>query len=167
MAKICPNCDKPLRDGAKFCTACGHVLQKPEMSPLAAETPPSVLKQDAPPPKPAPTPPAASPAGTFCRHCGKGNRPGVKFCATCGKPISAPQPAPPPLATPAQRLPIDAPPVRSRARLLTVSFLVLVILMVCVSIVGIGWGFGVDVLLFPTATPGAEGSLELILKMFV
>lgn len=159
MAKNCPNCDKPLREGAKFCTACGHVLQKQEAPPPVAAAPP--------PQAPVPTPPAASPAGTFCRHCGKGNRPGVKFCATCGKPMAAPQQTPPPSLTPAQRLPLDTPPQRSRARLLTLSFLVLVILMVCVSIVGIGWGIGVDVLLFPTATPGAEGLLDSGLRLFV
>ena len=39
MAKNCPNCDKPLREGAKFCTACGHVLQKQEAPPPVARHP--------------------------------------------------------------------------------------------------------------------------------
>jgi hypothetical protein len=165
MAKSCPNCDMPLRDSAKFCTACGHVIQKPEALPPAASTPPGAVQQSAPPP--APAQPAAVTGGNICSYCGKGNRSGVKFCASCGKPMPGSQPTPPLSPASAQRLPVDAPPLRSRARLLTVSFLVLVILMVCVSIVGIGWGLGVDVLLFPTATPGTEGTLEFVLGVFV
>jgi len=163
MAKNCPNCDVPLREAAKFCTACGHVIQKPEAPSSAAAPPPGAVQLAAPPP----AQPAVVPGGNICQHCGKGNRSGVKFCATCGKQMLTPQQPSSLSPTPTQRLPVDAPPVRSRARLLTVSFLVLVILMVCVSIVGIGWGLGVDVLLFPTATPEAEGVLEFVLGVFV
>jgi hypothetical protein len=76
-----------------------------------------------------------------CLNCGKTNRQGVKFCRFCGASL------------------VEAPAVKSRARLVTVAFLVLVILMVCVSLVGIGWGLGVDQWLFPTATPIPGGSL--------
>ena len=72
-----------------------------------------------------------------CPSCGKENRLGVKFCRYCGAAIES----------------IPAAPQRSRARIVTVSFLVLVILMVCISLIGISWGLGVDLWLFPTATP--------------
>src|SRR3989442_14839402 len=40
---ICPRCGRALRDGAKFCTACGHPLTASEASPAMAMRPPRFL----------------------------------------------------------------------------------------------------------------------------
>jgi uncharacterized membrane protein YvbJ len=162
MADFCPNCDQPLREGAKFCTSCGHLIQKPE--PAAK---PSTLEEMSQPTK-EPSPQQVQTAvasggqgGHFCPHCGKPNRREARFCRNCGETIPGDQaqlPAPPPVA--------EVPP-RSRARLVTVGFLVFVILMVCVSVIGIGWGLGVDLWLFPTATPTPSGGLNFVASILI
>ena len=142
MANQCPNCDQPLRSGAKFCTSCGHRLEEAKPTPPAPAAP-------SPHPKPQQAQRLSERSdGTEegkvpCPKCGKSNRKGVKFCRYCGGSMAL--------------APVESQ--RNRARVVTVSFFVLVILMVCISLVGIGWGLGVDQWLFPTATPSAGGSL--------
>jgi len=139
MAKLCPNCDKPLRDGSKFCTSCGHRLVVAKPTPAFPVTPPPLEPSQAPQQaqKLKDRKAAAGAGDVTCPNCGKPNRQGVKFCRYCGGDMAA----------------ASAGSQRNRARIVTISFLVLVILMVCVSLVGIGWGLGVDQFLFPTATP--------------
>ncbi len=151
MATRCPNCDQPLRDGAKFCTSCGYRLAVPKPTPAFPITPPPIDSSQEPKSKPQPEPKAqqAIPLAEIkdepgagrvtCPHCGKPNRLGVKFCRYCGGSITK----------------VAEAPQRSRARIITLGFLVLVILMVCVSLVGIAWGLGIDQWLFPTATPNS------------
>lgn len=84
----CPTCNSPLREGAKFCTACG---QKVEL---------------------AGTPPPAS--SDLCPKCGATLRPNAKFCTSCGERLavadvqtqqpSAPEPAGSP-SVPAESVP--------------------------------------------------------------
>jgi hypothetical protein len=59
-SKICQSCNKPLRDGDKFCTHCGA---------------PIVVKE---PPKPQ-----------ICPQCGHTPTPGAKFCGNCGFVLGA------------------------------------------------------------------------------
>lgn len=57
----CPKCNKPLREGAKFCTACGHKiaqLEEPKVS-------------------------------NSCPQCGATLREGAKFCTKCGYKLSS------------------------------------------------------------------------------
>jgi hypothetical protein len=137
MTKPCPKCDQPLREGAKFCTSCGHRLGVEKAAP-----PPEAAPSAAPAPQPAAVQQAqklsdrqtAQAGDVTCPKCGKANRTGVKFCRFCGGNLAEAQ--------------VVEVPRRSRARSVTVAFLVLVILTICVSLVGIGWGLGVDVLLF-------------------
>lgn len=69
----CPKCDSPLREGAKFCTACGQKID------LAG----------------TPTPPPA-PASDVCPSCGAALRANAKFCTSCGERLSAGTDAPQP-----------------------------------------------------------------------
>jgi hypothetical protein len=150
MADRCPKCEKPIRAGAKFCTFCGHVIQDVPVTPAPAATP---SPGRTPTPPPGPGKPEAGKSGEgnfFCQHCGAPNRPGAKFCTSCGKS------------------PTIEPPPRG-ARLKTCGFLVLVALVILVSLVGIAWGFELDKLLFPTPTPTPEitpSSLALLLGLF-
>jgi ribosomal protein L40E len=154
MADRCPKCEKPIRPGAKFCTFCGHVIQDGTGAPAPAATPPPGRT---PPPPPGPgrpqagKPVAEKPAegNVFCQHCGAANRPGAKFCTSCGKSPT-----------------IELPSRGSRLR--TCGFLVLVVLVILVSLVGIAWGFEVDKLLFSTPTPTPDivpSSLALLLGL--
>ena len=159
MAKRCPNCDQPLREGARFCSACGFRLEIVDLPPSLNAPPPLSPPPDASPPIEPKTPAAASPKrqpqiakrlkgddpqedsdSIFCTHCGKPNRKGVRFCRFCGNELS--------------KSSVETP--RNRSRILTVSFLILVILMVCVSLVGIAWGLGIDEWLFSESAPTPE-----------
>ena len=55
---VCPQCGKPLRPGARFCSGCGATIG------LTTEPAPSI---------------------PICPNCGRKLRPGAKFCAGCGK----------------------------------------------------------------------------------
>lgn len=67
MIMNCPKCNNPLREGAKFCTKCGHKIEIP----------------------------AAPAAASTCPECGASLKEGAKFCTKCGHKLSAPagQPA--------------------------------------------------------------------------
>jgi hypothetical protein len=143
MADRCPKCEKPIRPGAKFCTFCGHVIQAGPATPTPAATPPPGSPPESG--RPAAGKPAES--GFFCQHCGAPNRPGAKFCTSCGKS------------------PLIEPP-SSGSRLKTCGFLVLVVLVILVSLVGIAWGFELDKVLFPTPTPEiVPSSLALLVAL--
>jgi len=60
---ICPNCNKPLKENAKFCTFCGTKI----LSDKIAEEAENILK---------------------C-SCGTIIKPNAKFCTACGKPIES------------------------------------------------------------------------------
>ena len=70
MIMNCPKCNNPLREGAKFCTACG---QKIEVT-------------------------AAPAAVNTCPQCGYALREGAKFCTKCGHKLSPASAAPQPVA---------------------------------------------------------------------
>jgi predicted nucleic acid-binding Zn ribbon protein len=57
-ARRCVSCDAALREGARFCNACGAT-------------------------QPAPAPERR----TFCDMCGRPLDPGTKFCMSCGEPV--------------------------------------------------------------------------------
>jgi len=155
MANQCPNCGKSIRPGAKFCGFCGHVIGQaksdaPQAAPKpAAGAPPEVMQSAAT---------QVKGAASLCPHCGKPNRPGVKFCASCGKQLAAS--APPPAPSP--QTPPPAPTSgRKRSRLVTIGFLVGVLMIVCISLFGIAWGFGWLEKIFPSdTTPTAEDTIE-------
>ena len=168
MATRCPNCNQTLREGARFCSACGFHLEKVDLPPSLNGPPPLAQRPDALSPAAPKTPAAASPEDQpqiarrlkgddpqedseqiFCSVCGKPNRKGVGFCRFCGNELSKKSGRTP----------------RNRSRILTVTFLILVILMVCVSLVGIAWGLGIDEWLFSEATPTPElGGILIILS---
>lgn len=152
MASQCPNCGKPVRSGAKFCGFCGHVLSKADPGMVAPDAIPQAGQT---PPRQTPGSNAAL-GGNPCPHCGKNNRPGVKFCASCGKQLApVVQPAAPP---PSPSIPETAP-LRKRPRYITVLFLVGVLVIVCASLAGIAYGFGWVDRFFPTDTPTATVAL--------
>jgi len=139
MPTSCPNCDGPLREGAKFCSSCGYQVEVDE--PIAPKVTPSAAAAPTSTPQPQqsgqgqPEKAREDTAMISCPHCGKPNRTGVKFCRFCGGSMSESKTKKP----------------RNRARIVTIVFLILVILMVCVSLIGIAWGLGVDRWLFPGA----------------
>ena len=139
MPTSCPNCDGPIREGAKFCSSCGYQVEKDE------PTSPKVTPSPGAAPTSTPQPQRSEQgqrekareetAMITCPHCGKPNRTGVKFCRFCGGVITG----------------TKAKKPRSRARIVTIVFLVLVILIICISLIGIAWGLGIDRWLFPNA----------------
>ena len=65
--KICPKCNKELKDTAKFCGGCGYKF--PVEAPLGTAT-------------------------NSCPKCGNQLKPGAKFCGKCGtriQTVAAPQ----------------------------------------------------------------------------
>lgn len=64
----CPNCRLPIRQGARFCAACGRPILAQPAAPLQV--------------------------AATCQVCGAQNRPGVRFCSRCGKPLAAARAAP-------------------------------------------------------------------------
>ncbi len=94
----CPGCGLANRSGARFCKACGHPLAivkvlEPEpaaqLAPIAAT---ELEHEQTDVPEKAAVP-------VSCSSCGAENRPGARFCLTCGHALAVdPQPAvsPPP-----------------------------------------------------------------------
>ena len=64
--KICPKCNKELKDTAKFCGGCGYKF------PVEAATATSIKE-----------------TGNACPSCGNQLKPGAKFCGKCGTRIQA------------------------------------------------------------------------------
>lgn len=137
MPTRCPNCDTPLRDGAKFCSSCGHQLEAVETTPQNVSTQSTAAPSHSPQPERSQQEQGETTrderATIACPHCGKPNRIGGKFCRFCGGLMTGTKEKKP----------------RSRARVITIVFLVLLILMVCISLLGIAWGLGIDRWLFP------------------
>jgi len=134
MATPCPKCGKSIRQGAKFCGFCGHVLGDPGTGqPKAAATP---LEQRS--------------VGNPCPHCGKPNRQGVKFCASCGKGLAPVDATSPSLHSPSQGPVRHSKPKRSR--LVTIGFLATVVVVVCGSLFGIAWATGLLEGILPGST---------------
>lgn len=125
-SRLCPNCGKPLRPGARFCGHCGSPV--PVSPPASAGAPPATSEN-------------------VCPHCGKPLRAGAKFCNHCGKPVAA-APAPPGEAIapppPAARGPISKPvapmaPARAKTGRKKWWLIGVVLLLVfCVVVVGGG-----------------------------
>jgi serine/threonine-protein kinase len=65
---VCPSCERPLRDTARFCDACGQ---------------PITGAQPAVPAIPAVSAIPAVPATVACPACGHENRAGARFCNMC------------------------------------------------------------------------------------
>lgn len=146
MGNKCPKCGKSVRDGAKFCGFCGHVLQKADSK---MGKPEDLISSGRSPSRP-PQASGGSSGGNPCPHCGKPNRPGVKFCASCGKQLP---PTPTPLSPPPAPPTNDKKPKRKRPRIVTVGFLVAILVIVCASLFGIAYGFGWLDMFFPTEPP--------------
>ena len=64
--KICPKCNKELKDTAKFCGGCGYKFP--------VETAPE---------------PGIKESVNSCPNCGNLLKPGAKFCGKCGTRIQA------------------------------------------------------------------------------
>lgn len=70
---FCNQCGSALKDGVKFCNACGKSQISVANPPVSTPPPPLVDSQ-----------PAARSA-TLCIHCGSPLKDGAKFCIRCGK----------------------------------------------------------------------------------
>ncbi len=117
-SKLCSNCGRPLRPGARFCGHCG--------------TPVPVS-----PPAPSEAPVATG--GEVCPHCGKPVRPGAKFCNSCGKPITpaAPPPSPAAVKGPISKPVAQPPSPRTKPAQKKWWLVVLIVLLVfCVIVAG-------------------------------
>ena len=89
---ICPRCGREMKQGMRFCIACGCPLEE-----QPAEEP-----EPMPEPMPEPEPEkkkaenvAAAPS-EICPKCGEVSAPGCRFCIKCGNPLfedEAPAPA--------------------------------------------------------------------------
>jgi hypothetical protein len=110
--QTCPNCNSPVRPGAKFCGNCGQLMPNPAPFSRPEEAGLSESPQT-----------AASQAGLGgdiqngipCQNCGQINHPGSKHCAYCGAPLEFErkvinEPAPPPDLTPQPVTPIQPIP---------------------------------------------------------
>ena len=157
MAYECPNCGKPTRPHARFCGFCGYRLQAAE-SDAAKKSEFSQLGQTKPNQKAAP---GATPNSISCPYCGKINRPGVKFCAGCGKQLTpgrTPQVSPPPVS-------LDEKTTRVKgSRIVRFVVFLGVFVIICVSLFFIAYSFGYLDLdtIFPswTATAVVVGETE-------
>jgi hypothetical protein len=139
MPNTCPNCQRPVRTGAKFCGFCGTRLTPVNASP---GTPPSTAGSAVP---------DAGPSGGYCPYCHSPLRLGVKFCSSCGKPLpgpaSAQPPTPAPPASPPQTPATAQKPTRerpkrkrSKGRLIIYLLLILVLcLVIIVPLIVIAW----------------------------
>ena len=103
---ICATCGKQNADHLVFCEDCGARLQ-PRIAP---PTPPIGVPQ----PPINVSPPASSvipnAEQTKCPRCGSQNAPGMRFCITCGSPLSAPV-APTPMVAPTPSPGLAAPAI--------------------------------------------------------
>ncbi len=79
----CPNCGLAYQPGARFCRACGTLLETAGAVPTQAFSP-------SPAQSAGPTPGVAA-----CPACGRPVKPGVQFCPACGAPQPTGSPASP------------------------------------------------------------------------
>ncbi len=134
---VCKQCGAELRDGLKFCTACGCKLEapvQPEPVPVVEEPAvpqvvipqPEVIPEEVFQPEPdafeepLPAPVAAAPVYTpaaepepqavpsFCPHCGQRVAPGSMFCNFCGGRMNGA--APQPVYQPVYQPPVNVYP---------------------------------------------------------
>ncbi|QIL72665.1 zinc-ribbon domain-containing protein [Diaphorobacter sp. HDW4B] len=84
----CPACGHTLSTGARFCNKCGTLVSQVSTSPVEApvfsfaDTEPAALSEAAP-----------VDALVACPECGKGLKPGVRFCTGCGTAVPVLGPA--------------------------------------------------------------------------
>ena len=84
----CPACGHTLSSGARFCNKCGTLVSQVSATPVEApafsfaDTEPAALSTEAP-----------IEASVACPECGKGLKPGVRFCTGCGTAIPVLGPA--------------------------------------------------------------------------
>ena len=84
--KLCPFCEKPLQEGALFCSFCGRRLtEADEIEKAEAQQESASEPEPVPEPEPEPEPEPAPPAKPVCPFCGGENREGSVFCMHCGK----------------------------------------------------------------------------------
>lgn len=88
MPSFCVHCGAPLKQGVRFCTACGKPVPTAQPAPAA------------------PQPEAPS----VCPQCGKPLKAGARFCTGCGYRLPA-QPAP----QPAQPRPVQPQPAQQQS----------------------------------------------------
>ena len=152
MAQKCPNCGQPTRTGARFCGFCGTNLgatdpeeRRPDASPNLRQASPK--KQNV----------SYSATTNPCHFCGSYNRPGVKFCASCGRQLSSNDipPVPPPLPQTE-----DRKIGNKRSRLTAIGILAGVLVIICVSLIIITQNLGLYETIFPKGT-STEVGIEL------
>lgn len=73
----CPNCNKELEDGARFCDECGAPIPDPVQEQTVQE---QTAEQQAETQQPE----AQQPESMFCPNCGKPLPAGALFCGDCG-----------------------------------------------------------------------------------
>ncbi len=145
MTNECPKCGKPVRLGARYCGFCGYMLNKADPG---VKKPADLSQAGRTSPKHQ-QPPEVSLGFTTCPYCGKANRPGVKFCASCGKQLT---PVPPPPAPPSLPLKKDKIPKGKRPRIVSLGFLVGWFVIICASLVAIAYRFGFLDTILPSET---------------
>lgn len=89
----CPNCNKELEDGSKFCDGCGTPIEAPVEAPAEEAAPVEEavpVEEAAPVEAPAEEAPveaaaeAVKPETIFCQNCGKETSTEFAFCQNCG-----------------------------------------------------------------------------------
>ena len=148
MASECPNCGKPIRPHARFCGFCGYYLQGADVD-AAKKGEFSQLGQTKPKQQ---TAPGTTPNTISCPYCGKINRPGVKFCAGCGRQL-APERASQVASSPVS---LDKKPTRVKgSRIVRFGVFLGVFIIICVSLFFIAYSFGYLDTIFPSSTATA------------
>ena len=152
MPNTCPNCQRPVRTGAKFCGFCGTRLTPVNASPGTPPTPAGSAAPD------------AGPSGGYCPYCHSPLRLGVKFCSSCGKPLPGPAsaqpptpapPAPPPQTPAAEQKTSRERPKRKRSKGRLIIYLLLILVLCLVISVPLA------VFAWPYASPYLEKFLPL------
>jgi RNA polymerase subunit RPABC4/transcription elongation factor Spt4 len=81
-ASACSECGNRVRDGARFCPACGSTVATVALS--AHASPPAAAVSVLSPPQMSP------PRESACAECGHALRAGVQFCPACGSAVTTP-----------------------------------------------------------------------------
>lgn len=95
-ASACSECGNRVRDGARFCPACGSTVATVELSAQASPTAAAVSVLS--PPQMSP------PRESACAECSHALRAGAQFCPACGSAVTTP-------SAPAAVAPTSAPAI--------------------------------------------------------
>jgi uncharacterized OB-fold protein len=136
MAKKCVNCGNQVRPGAKFCGICGFAIGDLDKSVhLPGSTASSKNKSG-----------EVAKNANVCPHCRKVNRPGVRFCAHCGKAL----PLESSLPGKGTFVETGSQSQKRRSPILTLGLIAAALVVVCGSLFLAAWGFGwLDRILLP------------------